>query len=115
MMELNGLNIEISKGDTGSIRVTFTGQDVPEDGTIALVSVKSCANEEEPIWEKRIPVANAGCVIQLLHEDTSLPFGIYKWDLRLIYNDGGIYTPMKPAKFIVVERVGNAEVVMENG
>lgn len=115
MLELNGLNIEISKGDTGSIRVTFVGTDVPEDGTIALVSLKNATNDDEPIWEKAIQVVNSGCVIPLLHEDTSLPFGTYKWDLRLIYGDGGIYTPMKPAKFIVAERVGNAEAVTEDG
>ena len=107
MLNLDGLNIEVTRGDTGSIRITFIGEDIPEDGTIALVTVKKAADTEE-IWSKRIEVENGGCVIPLTQESTTLDYGQYRWDLRLIYEDGAVYTPMPPAKYTITTVIGDA-------
>ena len=36
MLDVNNLNILISRGDTGSITITLQGDDVPDDTTEAL-------------------------------------------------------------------------------
>ena len=109
MLDLKGLNIFVSKGDTGNITVTFTGEDTPPDNTIALVTVKKTADREEHIWEKELTVTNARVVIPLRTVDTDLAYGRYYWDLRLLYDNGDVYTPMKPAEFRVVETIGDVE------
>ena len=114
MLNLDGLNIEVTRGDTGSIRVSFIGEDIPEDGTIALVTVKKAADTEE-IWRKEIQVENGSCLIPLTAESTMLDFGQYRWDLRLLYEDGSVYTPMAPAKYTISPVIGDAEAVAEDG
>ena len=95
MLNTDGLRIAISRGDTGTITITFTGQDAPPDGTIALVTMQKTLDSEAPIWEKRLPVENSRVTIMLLHEDTNQTRGKYLWCLRLLYANGDVYTPME--------------------
>ena len=95
MLITDGLKISINRGDTGTITITFTGQDAPPDGTVALVTLQKTLDSEETIWEKRIELANSRVTIMLLHEDTNLTRGRYLWCLRLLYENGDIYTPME--------------------
>ena len=110
MMTLDGLNIEITRGDTGSLTITFTGEDIPEDGTIALVTVKKAAGGKM-IWSKSLTVEGGACQIPLTTETTLLDYGQYKWDLRLIYEDGAVYTPMRPARYTISSAIGDEEAV----
>lgn len=107
MLEVKGLEISISRGDTGSITITFTGQDIPPDGTVTLVCLNKTL-DSCPIWEKKIPIENGRVTIPLYSEDTrGLSRGDYVWCLRLMYEDGDIYTPMKkPEKFIILPANG---------
>lgn len=109
MFIMNGNDIEITKGDCGIFTVSFTGDDAPVDGTHVLVSLKKSVNEDEAIWEKDLTVSSGIITVSLENEDTNLDFGGYSWDLRIIYNDGFIYTPIDPASFVVKKVVGNVE------
>ena len=109
MLDVNKLKISISRGDTGSVTVTFTGEDTPDDSTIALVILQKTEDSEETIWEKRVTIGNAQAVIPFRTEDTiDLPYGEYRWMLRLLYEDGSVYTPMEHyEKFIVCPAGGD--------
>lgn len=110
MFDIQGKNIEISRGDTGVYTITFSGVDAPEDGTTAEVSLKKTKDSENLIWEKKYTVADSRITVTLLSEDTAdLPYGQYWWDVRILFRDGTIFTPMKPASFKVVEVIGNGK------
>ena len=107
MLEVNKLKIEISKGDTGILTIRFTGEDIPPDDTTAFFTVRKNIDSEDKLIEKQLGISSGECVIPLTAADTNLPYGKYWWDIRLLYDTGDIYTPMKPAEFRVVEVVGD--------
>lgn len=109
MMDINGQDIEISRGDTGAYTITFTGDDKPEDGCIVEVSLKKTKTSDTPIWEKKLTVTSDTVYVVLSQADTDLPFGQYYWDARILFQDGTVYTPMKPASFKVMEVVGDGK------
>lgn len=102
MLIVDGLKISISRGDTGSITITFTGQDVPEDGTVAQVSLYK-SPDTDALWVKELTVESGRVTIPFLTEDSDYARGQYYWCLRLLYANGDIYTPMeKPQEFIIL-------------
>ena len=107
MLEVNNLKIEVSKGDTGTLTLQFTGEDVPPNDTQALFTVRKNIDSEEKLIEKMLEIADGECVVPLTVADTNFPYGRYWWDVRLIYDTGDIYTPMKPAEFRIVQVVGD--------
>ena len=109
VLETEKLKISISKGDTGTITLTFTGEDVPDDTVTALVTLRENVDSPEFIWEKRLPISEGVCTVSLGIDDTNLPYGKYAWDVRLLYETGEIYTPMRPAEFRIVEVVGEPD------
>ena len=106
MFSINGKDIAISKGDTGIITITLTGE-VPDNNTIALVTVRENVNTCNVVWEKRLQVNNGVIIIDLTSEETDIPAHTYVWDFRLLYSDGGVYTPFQPAKYQIYEVVGD--------
>lgn len=108
MLNVKGLDIGVTKGDTGQFTITFSGDDAPENGCIILISLKKTKTSEQCIWEKRMVVAENVVTVTLTSADTELPFGQYWWDARIIFRDGTVYTPMLPASFRVLEVVGDA-------
>ena len=116
MLEVNGLKIFISRGDTGSVTVTFTGTDVPDDTVTALVILQK-TDRSESIWEKRLPINSAQVVIPFRSIDTrERAHGEYRWILRLLYENGDVYTPMDEyEKFIILPAGGNIAGGDESG
>ena len=109
MLQTDGLKISINRGDTGSITVTFTGQDAPPDGTIAKVALQKTFDSEEPLWEKLLTILSGRVTIPFFTEDTDYSRGLYYWCLRLLYANGDVYTPMeKPQEFHILPVGGDA-------
>lgn len=108
MLDVKGLKILLSRGDTGTITITFTGQDTPPDGTIALVTLQKTLDSEEPIWEKELAIVSGRVTIPFFSGDTvNLSRGTYCWCLRLLYENGDVYTPMdKPQEFEILPANG---------
>lgn len=106
MFDVNGTNVTISRGDTGTLTVTLTG-DVPANSTVALVTVRTDVNRTSAVWEKEFPVNNGQIVIPLTTKETDIPWADYVWDIRLLYENGDIYTPFAPSVFRVCEVVGD--------
>ena len=106
MFNVDGMNVTISRGDTGTLTITFTG-DVPDDNTVALVTVRKNVNDIDAVWEKRLEINEGVVVVPLTTEDTDIPWFDYWWDVRLLYQNGDVYTPFEPALFRVCEVVGD--------
>lgn len=110
MFNIKENKIEISRGDTGTMSITFGG-DVPYDGTIALVTLQKTlgytTKSTQNVWQKRLQITDGSCLIRFSSDDTNHPAGKYLWDLRLLYSNGDIYTPIKPTEFNIIETVGD--------
>lgn len=103
-------HIHVTRGDCAPFTITLTGEDVPEDGTEILFTVKKTSGHPTPVIEKTIELADGQITVLIQNEDTKeLPFGDYEWDIRIpdMYGENEPYTPMKPAKFSVERVIGN--------
>lgn len=108
MIKVEGLEITVSRGDTGTLEINFDSCGDPLINTTALISIQKVKGEPNRIWEKRVEIDDNHCVLDLAHEDTNLPCRDYWWDIRLLSNgDSDIMTPFEPQKFKIVEVVGN--------
>ncbi len=110
MIAISGTKISITKGDCQPFTITFTGEDVPENGTKVLFTVKRSSSHPKPLIEKELSMQDAQVVIRIMNADTKeLPFGRYEWDIRFpdYYGESEPYTPMEPAEFSVLKVIGN--------
>lgn len=105
MLNATNREVTVSKGDTGSLIIRFSG-DVPPDGTEVLVTLKKTAAAAKALWEKRLIALDGQTLVRLATEDTSLPPGVYSWDVRLLWA-GEVITPAPPRPFIILEVVGD--------
>lgn len=101
----------ISRGDTRVIPCRFQGiMSAPEDGTIAVVTLKRDYNDKAKIWEKFYRIVNGGFNIRLSREDTNLLNDIsYYYDIQLRYPDGEQFTLIPPTQFKIMGVVGDAK------
>jgi hypothetical protein len=112
MRKFNGLEIELTRGDSVRFKVTFAGRTLPE-GSIALFTVKKSPRAEETAIEKRMAINSDGSVqIGLSSSDTDLKPRTYFWDIRVLIplGDGTfeVKTPMEYAAFTITEVIGDA-------
>lgn len=106
MFILDDLNITLSRGDTATLDLTFSG-DVPQAGDTVVMSLKTSPNDKKPKWEKVVKGAPT-VSFEIDSADTAgLPFGTYYWDARIFYQNGNVTTPFPPKKFVVSEVVTN--------
>lgn len=111
MIKFDGLNIELTKGDSANFKVTIRGRALPE-GTVALFTVKKSPRATEAVIEKHNPIAADGVVqIGLSSEESNIPPRSYFWDLRVLIplGDGTfeVKTPMEYAVFTISEVIGD--------
>ena len=112
MRKFNGLDIELTKGDSLQFKVTFYGRTLPE-GSIALFTIKKSPRAEDAEVEKRILIDAGGTVqVGLSSSETNLKPRTYFWDMRVLIPLGdGTYevkTPMEYAAFTISEVIGDA-------
>ena len=104
-------DIEVTRGDTVTLRIDLSGRDLPE-GSEAVFTVKKNVTDEETVLQKRFNASDEVLVIVLSHEETNLEPGTYFWDVRLLIplEEGGweVYTPMSYAALTVTAAVGTS-------
>lgn len=122
MYNVEGYNIELSRGDTGALTVTANATLEGEPyvfGTNdrALFSIKS--GNGEIIMQKICPMVDNAFTVQFLNSDTdSLAPGSYSWDVRYVinpyYDDSGkmvngdqVITPRAPMSLNLLTVVGD--------
>lgn len=100
------LMMAVSQGDSAYFTITFTG-DVPEDGTTTLFTVKKSTNDRAVI-QKYLPVYDGVVDVELYSRDTNkLEPGNYVWDIRVLFSEKEVVTPMVPSPFVVLEVTGD--------
>lgn len=104
----DNLTITISRGDTATIAVKVEAEDGETvDGTM-LMSLKKIISSEKTIWQKSVDISEGTVEYSISADDTNdLVFGTYYWDLRVVFGDGTVYTPISPKKFVVAEVIGD--------
>lgn len=110
MRKFEGLNIELTRGDSTQFKVNFAGRTLPE-GALALFTVKKSPRSEEPVIEKRLAIADGSVNVGLSNADTDIQPRTYYWDIRVLIPIGdGTYevrTPMEYAAFTILEVIGD--------
>lgn len=122
MYNVEGYNIELSRGDTGALTVTANATLDGEPYVFgandrALFSIKS--GNGEIIMQKICPMVDNAFTVQFLNSDTdSLAPGSYSWDVRYVinpyYDDSGkmvngdqVITPRAPMSLNLLTVVGD--------
>ena len=112
MFAINGKDIELTRGDSFSFTMTFTGRTLPAS-TLARFTLKKKVKDEEAVIEKTVTVTDNVAAVHLLPEDTAdLSPGTYFWDMRLLIPNGDgreVRTPMEYASFQLLEVIGDAD------
>lgn len=102
----NTTMMAISKGDSGYFTITFEG-DIPDDGTDVIFTIKQKLDGPSQLI-KHIGVADGAVLVGLTSQDTNkLEPGKYYWDIRVIFSDVDVVTPMKPGLLQVLEVAGD--------
>lgn len=113
MRRFDGLNIELTRGDSTQFKVNFAGQTLPE-GAMALFTVKKSPRSTEPVIEKRMDIAAGSTYVWLSNKDTDIQPRTYYWDIRVLvpFGDGtyDVKTPMQYASFTILEVIGDVGV-----
>ena len=98
--------IAVSRGDSAYIIIDITG-DVPDDGTEALFTVKK-GLDGKASFIKRLTVQGGSIEVNISSVDTNkLAPGKYYWDLRIIYSENDVNSPIPPCPFVVMGVVGD--------
>ena len=108
MFEIRGFDIYITQGDTSQILIEFDGE-VPPDGTTAVICVKERPGRSPVMIEKNIEVENGELLLSFGHNETMIPPKRYRWDLRLVFDNGDVITPMEPAVFTILPAIGEIQ------
>ena len=110
MRRFDGLNIELTRGDSTQFKVNFAGRTLPE-GALALFTVKKSPRSAESVIEKRLGIADGSVYVGLSSADTDIQPRTYYWDIRVLvpFGDGtyDVKTPMEYAAFTILEVVGD--------
>lgn len=106
------MKISISRGDTRIIPCRFRCPSrYPEDGAIAVVTLKRDYNDRNKIWEKQYYIIDGKFNIELTRKDTDLLNDVtYYYDIQIRYPDGQQYTLIPPTAFKIMGVVGDAQV-----
>ena len=109
MYRINGYDVELTRGDSLTLRVLLSGRDLPE-GTDAVFTLKTKPRETAHLLQKRFDASDEQVIITLTPDETDLAPRTDYWDLRLqIPQDAGgyeIYTPMEYAAFTILDVIG---------
>lgn len=106
MFKIDNDDIELTRGDSATIKVEITKQDnslYKRKGVDKLVfTLKKSYNSNQTLLRKEIE----GLTFLINPEDTqSLAYGEYWYDIQLTTTNGNVYTVVGPARFILREEV----------
>lgn len=106
LIEEKSLMMAVSHGDSAFFTITFKG-DIPENGTMTLFTVKK--DKDSPaLIRKYLPVYDGVVDVELYSQDTNeLEPGNYIWDIRVLFSDKEVVTPMVPCTFVILEVSGD--------
>ena len=106
MLVIKNNRIYITRGDTGTIQITFQTADMMPSpigfDDVITMTVKKLASDTEPLIQIQ---ADASGQFSIAPEDTqNLSAGIYLYDVQLV-RDGNIYTVVPQNYFEIKEEI----------
>lgn len=116
MFIVDGYNIQLSRGDTGSIKITADTEYTFAAADRALFSVKNAIGDV--VRQQAYALTDKAFTVNFANSDTdSLAAGTYSWDVRYIINphydssgkivDGDqVITPRLPMQMQLLQVVG---------
>lgn len=118
MLQIKGLHIRLSRGDSACITIEAAGLELSELDR-AVVTVKKTPDSPIPIIENTLSAYDGVFVWEIGSADTVHLSGMYYWDLRFIIgsihdsgeiveNGARIITPFSPQPFEIMEVIGDA-------
>lgn len=112
MVEINGFDIAVTRGDSLYLRIDLDGRDLPE-GSQAVFTIKKNVRSDEELVRLVTDASGEVLTIALTPEQTALEPGVYVWDVRTLIplpsGETEVYTPMQYAAFAVLDAVGSTE------
>ena len=113
-MKLQNYHISIVRGDSGTLTVRCKGpggeaRPFSEGGCVRM-AVKTDARQREPLLQKtETGFPEGAAVFSFAPEDTrALPFGNYRYDVRLTDREGNVFTIVPAGDFTVLEAIADA-------
>lgn len=106
MLKVSGSDIQVTRGDSAYFNIEILCEDgtkyYREPGDKLVFTVKRSYNSDYEYIQKEIPEL----ALILSGDDTrELDYGNYWYDIELTTADGGVYTVVGPARFIMREEV----------
>ena len=106
MLKVTGSDVQLTRGDTAFFNLSITLDDgtayYRESGDKLIFTIKKSYNSEYEYVQKEISELS----FAITPEDTrELDYGNYWYDIELTTVDGGVYTVIGPARFIIREEV----------
>jgi len=109
LYRIDGYDIELTRGDSLTLRIDLKGRNLPE-GTEAVFTVKKRMRDERSVLVKRCDASEEILTVALEAGETDIAPGTYVWDVRLRIprEDGSIevVTPMEYAALTILGAVG---------
>ena len=105
MLEINGNEIYVTRGDTAVIKLELDNYEFV-DGDVVYFSVKKYKNDTNYVIQKTITEFNGNSVsAKLYSEDTDIAEGNYWYDFQCNLLDGRIDTVVTPSRFTIGEQI----------
>ncbi len=103
---LKGNNIEITRGDTGTLRFVPNNYEFIY-GDILYFTVKRDSDDEEYLFQKKITsfIDNEAVIIIKPEDTSSLEYDTYFYDIQIDTVDGTVNTVIEKSKFKVKEEI----------
>lgn len=106
--------VEITRGDTPTLAVRVRAADGSDyelaDGDTLAFTVKRSMRSGEPAVIQKVMTAETGPTLTLTERETSVPCGVYVFDVELRTAAGTVCTVVKPSKLKVCGEVTTHEV-----
>ena len=106
-MIVSGTNISMTRGDSGTLIVSLSGDQGLTDGDRIELTVRLTPTSPERVIHKTVTEFEEGkAVIAFAPEDTGkLIFRSYVYDVQLARANGDVYTIIKPSRFEITPEV----------
>lgn len=102
-------DLSVTRGDTLPVEIAVTdmsGEPVElAGGDVMRLTVKASTALDSPVLVQKEMTAETGCACELTCEDTSLPYGTYRYDVELETEDGRRFTVVPASKLKVTGEV----------
>jgi hypothetical protein len=105
VLEINGNEIYVTRGDTAVIKLELDNYEFV-NGDVVYFSVKKNKKDKEYVIQKTVTEFKGNSAsVKLYAEDTDIEEGNYWYDIQCSLLDGRIDTVVIPTRFVIGEQI----------